>query len=105
MFSTEMAVRLTAASALRMCIDVSAVVLSDFSKNMLSYFYQTQYFDVTSFEPFISVVVPNLLSVVSELDTLEGKRRVLGCLFTVIRRSQTRVCSRKLLGRAEELTG
>ncbi|KAF9653383.1 ARM repeat-containing protein [Thelephora ganbajun] len=70
--NTEMAVRLTAASALRMCIDTLA-------------------FDVTSFEPFIPGIVPQLLGLISELDTLEGKRRVIGCLLAVIEQSQTRI--------------
>ncbi|KAF9782921.1 ARM repeat-containing protein [Thelephora terrestris] len=70
--STDMAVRLTAASALRMCINTLA-------------------FDITSFERFIPVVVPQLLNLVTELDTLEGKGRVLGSLITVIKSSQTRI--------------
>jgi predicted histidine transporter YuiF (NhaC family) len=101
MLSTELAVRLTAASALRMCIVVSVVVPFDVNKNVLSCFSQTLAFDISSFEPFIPVIVPHLLSLISELDTLEGKRRVLGCLSTVIKYSRTRVCSCKLRSHAE----
>ena len=58
---------------------------------MLTSIRQTLSFDITSFEPFIPSVVPSLLNLISELDTLGGKRRVIGCLITVIERSETRV--------------
>lgn len=52
---------------------------------------QSLTFDISSFEPFIPGVVPRLLSLISELDTLEGKKRVIQCLLSVITRSETRV--------------
>ena len=60
---------------------------------MLNSVDQSLGFDITSFEPFIPGVVPQLLSLVSELDTLGGKNRVIGSLLTVIGRSETRVCA------------
>ena len=54
---------------------------------------QSLAFDITSFEPFIPGIVPQLLSLLSELDTLGGKRRVIGCLLAVIERAETRVSS------------
>lgn len=97
-----MAVRLTAASALRICISVSVTVLANVDKNELICLCQTPDFDLTSFEPFISAVVPQLLNLVSELDTLEGKRRVLGCLRAVVEGSRTRVRLCELCRFAEE---
>ena len=58
-------------------------------------------FDIASFQPFIPTVVPQLLSLVSELDTLGGKKRVMGCLITVITESETRVCFRQFRSQAE----
>jgi hypothetical protein len=57
--------------------------------------HQTLSFEITAFEPFIPGIVPQLLSLLSELDTLGGKRRVTGCLLAVIERSETRVRSCK----------
>jgi len=86
-----MAARLTAASALRMCIEVSIVVIVRRERENADFVDQSLGFDITSFEPFIPGVVPQLLSLASELDTVEGKKRVIGCLLTVIGRSETRV--------------
>ena len=60
-------------------------------RRMLTSIRQTLSFDITSFESFIPSVVPSLLNLISELDTLGGKKRVIGCLITVIERSETRV--------------
>ena len=61
------------------------------NRGTLSPIHQTLTFDITLFEPFVPGIVPQLLSLVSELDTLGGKRRVIGCLIAVIERSETRV--------------
>lgn len=46
-------------------------------------------------------MVPQLLNLVSELDTLDSKKRVLGGLIAVINESQTRVCSYEFRSCAE----
>ena len=84
---------MTAASALRMCIEVSIVVVIRRERENADFRDQSLGFDITSFEPFIPGIVPQLLSIVSELDTLEGKKRVIRSLLTVIERSETRVCT------------
>ncbi|TCD64327.1 hypothetical protein EIP91_004237 [Steccherinum ochraceum] len=62
---TDSVVRLTAAVAIRECID-------------------TLDFDVEVFAPYISPIVTHLVSIISEADTLESKRRVSNCLNTLI---------------------
>jgi len=63
------------------------------NRRTLTPVYQTLSFEITTFEPFVSGIVQQLLSLVSELDTLGGKRRVIACLLAVIERSGARVRS------------
>ncbi|KDQ64644.1 hypothetical protein JAAARDRAFT_187954 [Jaapia argillacea MUCL 33604] len=65
-------VRLTAASALRECID-------------------TQGFDADVFAPFLPIVVVELVKILAEADNLEGKRRIANSLNIVIERADRRI--------------
>ncbi|KAH9938596.1 ARM repeat-containing protein [Fomitopsis serialis] len=65
-------VRLTAAMALRECVD-------------------TLSFDVDVFTPFLSTSVNELVRLMAESETLEAKRRIANSLNTVIERAGTRI--------------
>ncbi|KIY49344.1 ARM repeat-containing protein [Fistulina hepatica ATCC 64428] len=64
---SDLAVRLTAAISLRECVDAQTLA------------------------PYLSTVVQELMSLISESDTLEGKRRISLTLNTVIERMQERI--------------
>ncbi|KDR83604.1 hypothetical protein GALMADRAFT_219426 [Galerina marginata CBS 339.88] len=67
---TDTVVRLTAAAALRECVDAS-----DFEPN--------------GFAPFLATAVQQLMQIMAEADTLESKRKVDESLNTVIEQSGT----------------
>ncbi|KZT12770.1 ARM repeat-containing protein [Laetiporus sulphureus 93-53] len=69
---TDEVVRLTAAMALRECLD-------------------TIQFDVNVFVPFLPAVVNELERLTAEAETLESKRRVARSLNTVIERAESRI--------------
>ncbi|KAH9943383.1 ARM repeat-containing protein [Epithele typhae] len=69
---TDAVVRLTAAIAIRECVD---------SLN----------FDADSFAPFLQPVVASLVRLTAEADTLEAKRRITDSLNTVIERAEARI--------------
>ncbi|TFY59275.1 hypothetical protein EVJ58_g5888 [Rhodofomes roseus] len=65
-------VRLTAAMALRECVD-------------------TLSFDIDVFAPFLATAVNELVRLMAEAETLEAKRRIANSLNTVIERAETRI--------------
>ncbi|KIJ20291.1 hypothetical protein PAXINDRAFT_166384 [Paxillus involutus ATCC 200175] len=65
-------VRLTAANALRECID-------------------TVHFDITVFAPFLPVVITELMKLMSEADTMETKLRLAKTLGVVIARADEQI--------------
>ncbi|OCH87913.1 ARM repeat-containing protein [Obba rivulosa] len=69
---TDAVVRLTAAVALRECVD-------------------TVEFNADTFAPFLPTAVNELVRLAAEADTLESKRRVANTLNTVIQRVETRI--------------
>ncbi|CAL1700530.1 unnamed protein product [Somion occarium] len=69
---TDAVVRLTAAVAIRECID-------------------TLQFDLNVFLPYLQPVVTELLRIMAEADTLESKRRIANCLGLVIERAELHI--------------
>ncbi|PPQ83268.1 hypothetical protein CVT25_004007 [Psilocybe cyanescens] len=69
---TDAVVRLTAASALRECVDSLG-------------------FDANGFAPFLATAIPQLIQIMAEAETLESKRKVDESLNTVIEQSGTLV--------------
>ncbi|EMD40680.1 hypothetical protein CERSUDRAFT_111258 [Gelatoporia subvermispora B] len=69
---TDAVVRLTAAVALRECVD-------------------TIEFDADVFAPFLPTTVNELVRLTADADTLESKRRIANTLNTVIQRVETRI--------------
>ncbi|KAF8974448.1 armadillo-type protein [Flammula alnicola] len=67
---SDAVVRLTAASALRECVDAVS-------------------FDANTFAPFLATAVPQLIQLMAEADTLESKRKVDQSLNTIIEQSGT----------------
>jgi hypothetical protein len=83
-------VRLTAAVALRECVDVRLMLLVP---RILTKFliYQTLDFDANMFAPYIAPAVTELVRIIGEADTMESKRRIAASLNTVITRAEIRV--------------
>ncbi|KAK7695434.1 hypothetical protein QCA50_000070 [Cerrena zonata] len=66
---TDIVVRITAATAIRECVDTLA-------------------FELDVFRPFISTIVTELLRLIAEVETSECKGRIANCLNTVIERAE-----------------
>jgi hypothetical protein len=90
---TDAVVRLTAAVALRECVDVCYVQFT--AKFILttpcSRTHQTVEFDANVFAPYIAPTVTELVRIIGEADTMESKRRIAASLNTVIERAEIRV--------------
>ncbi|KAI0347520.1 ARM repeat-containing protein [Trametopsis cervina] len=69
---SDAVVRLTAAVALKECVDTLA-------------------FEIGSFLPFLPAVVNELVVLLMEADSMESKRRILGTLNTIIERAETHI--------------
>jgi hypothetical protein len=82
----ETVVRLTAAAALRDCVDVR---LSTYIVFIMITFINDQSvgFEPNSFAPFLASTVPQLMRLMGDADTLESKRKVDGCLNIIIEQS------------------
>ncbi|KAI0092637.1 armadillo-type protein [Irpex rosettiformis] len=69
---SDAVVRLTAAVALKECVD-------------------TIPFEIEPFLPYLPLVVSELIHLLTEADTMESKRRILGSLNTIIERADTHI--------------
>ncbi|KAI0081841.1 ARM repeat-containing protein [Panus rudis PR-1116 ss-1] len=69
---TDSVVRITAAIAIRECVD-------------------TLQFDVNVFAPYLPNVVNEYVRLITEVDTMETKRRIINCLNCVIERAESHI--------------
>ncbi|THH02435.1 hypothetical protein EW026_g424 [Hermanssonia centrifuga] len=81
---TDAVVRLTAAVALRECVDSQPDIYLILSCRQSS-------FSSTFFAPYLPLAVTELVKLIAEADTLESKRRICNSLNTVIERSETQI--------------
>ena len=84
-------VRLTAATALQQCVDVSPDIESTSHTNSIIYVRQADLFDLNVFLPFLSPAVAELLQLIDQVDTIETKNKLAACLNTIIGRSTAEV--------------
>lgn len=85
---TDTVVRLTAAMALRECVDVCVFSLSSNARLTMA---QTITFDINMFQQWLPMAVTELVKLMGEADTLENKRRVGSTLNTIIEYAGERV--------------
>ena len=93
---TDAVVRLTAAVALRECVDVR--LDPRWSKNLLTKYRrsltcQSVEFDANVFAPYVAPAVNELVVIIGEADTMDSKRRIAASLNAVIERAEIRVGS------------
>lgn len=88
---TDAVVRLTAAIAIRECVDVGRRPLGASLYSADHNRLQTLDFDLAVFIPYIPGIVSQLVRLAAEADTLESKRRIFNSLNAVIERSETQV--------------
>jgi hypothetical protein len=85
-------VRLTSATALQQCIDVS--LGADVSHiPTITYKLQATLFDLNIFVPFLAPTVAELLRLIEEVETVETKNKLAGCLNTILDRAKAEVLS------------
>jgi hypothetical protein len=75
-------VRFTAATVVKTCVDVSTIVIC--VSPLLRNYPQTIGFDVNVFTPYLAPVVSELLKLLAEADTTDGKLRIISSLNAVI---------------------
>ena len=88
--SSDPVVRLSAAEALKECVDVSHFRFRIIA-SLIRFTAQTVEFDVQTFQPFLGDFVTELLRLMAEVDTLESKTRLTKALNMVIERAGNRV--------------
>ena len=82
-------VRLTAATALQQCVDVSPDANNTYLTNTI--ISQADLFDLNVFLPFLTPAVAELLQLIDQVDTIETKNKLAACLNTIIGRTTTEV--------------
>ena len=83
-------VRLTSATALQQCIDVSLRAANSHISTT-RYTRQATLFDLNIFVPFLAPTVAELLRLIDEVDTVETKNKLAGCLNTILDRAKAEV--------------
>jgi len=87
---SDAVVRLTAATALRECVNVCPVLsIRKNIHNILVTSSQGKDFVAETFAPFLSTTIPEFIQLMAEADSLESKRKVDESLNKVIERSGT----------------
>jgi hypothetical protein len=83
-------VRLTSATALQQCVDVSLRADNSHISTTI-YKQQATLFDLNIFVPFLAPTVGELLKLIDEVDTVEMKNKLAGCLNTILDRAKAEV--------------
>lgn len=84
-------VRLTTATALQQCVDVSSEAGDNFHAAIIIRKLQANLFDLSVFIPFLAPTVAELLGLIDEVETVETKNKLAACLSTIIDRSRAEV--------------
>jgi hypothetical protein len=83
-------VRLTSATALQQCVDVSLRASNSHSSTTICK-WQATLFDLNIFVPFLAPTVAELLKLIDEVETVETKNKLAGCLNTILDRAKAEV--------------
>jgi hypothetical protein len=81
-------VRLTTASAVQQCVDVSLGANNLHTSTIIC---QATLFDLNVFIPFLTPTVAELLKLIDEVDTVDMKNKLAACLNTILDKSKAEV--------------
>jgi len=83
-------VMLTTATALQQCVDVSFRADKSHISTII-YKSQATLFNLNIFAPFLAPTVAELLKLIDEVDAIETKNKLAGCLNTILDRARAEV--------------